>query len=154
MYKLVEYSDVYSKTSWSLWQVYRDEPAPDFNKNIIDFPADNNNSILFKYKLQIKGQTENSGAKNDVEIIVTLKYLSNIWKTLEMPLNNFEINLQLKWFKKCILVAGTTENQLPDLKITVTKLYVTVAALSTQENVKLVKQLEFSFKTQIYWNRY
>ena len=67
---------------------------------------------------------------------------------------NFEINLQLKWFKRCILVSGTAANQLPDLKITVTKLYGPVATLSTQENVKLGKQLEFSFKRQIYWNSY
>ena len=36
-YNLIEYSDVYSKTSWSLWQYYRDETALDNNNNIIDF---------------------------------------------------------------------------------------------------------------------
>ena len=45
MYSLLEYSDAYSKTSGSLWQYYRDEPALDDNNNIIDFPAHNNNSI-------------------------------------------------------------------------------------------------------------
>ena len=40
-----------------------------------------------------------------------LKYLRNVWRTIEMPLINFEISLQLKWSKKCILVAGTTTNQ-------------------------------------------
>ena len=27
MYDVLEYSDIYSKTSGSLWQYYRDEPA-------------------------------------------------------------------------------------------------------------------------------
>ena len=31
MYNLIEYSDIYSKTSGSLWQYYRDEPASDNN---------------------------------------------------------------------------------------------------------------------------
>ena len=39
MDNLIEYSDAYSKTSGSLWQYYRDEPALDNNNNIIDFPA-------------------------------------------------------------------------------------------------------------------
>ena len=44
MHNLIEYSDAYSKTSESLWQYYRDEPAIDANNNIIDFPVDKNNS--------------------------------------------------------------------------------------------------------------
>ena len=44
MYNLIECSDAYSKTSRSLWQYYRDEPALDNNGNINDFPANNNNN--------------------------------------------------------------------------------------------------------------
>ena len=50
MYDLIEYSDAYSKTSGSLWLYYRDELALDNNNNIIDFPADSNNSVSFKFK--------------------------------------------------------------------------------------------------------
>ena len=32
--------------------------------NDIDFPANNNNSILLKFKQQITGQTGNNGTKN------------------------------------------------------------------------------------------
>ena len=56
-----------------------------------------------------------------------------------MPLINYEISLQLKWPKNCILVAGTAANQNPEFKITDTKLYVTVASLSTQDITKLLK---------------
>ena len=84
MYNLIEYSDAYLKTSGSLWQYYRDEPAIDTNDSIIDFPANDNNSNSFKFKQQITGQTGNGDTK-DVEIMVQLKYLSSFWRTLEMP---------------------------------------------------------------------
>ena len=51
VYNLIECRNAYSKTSGRLWQYYRDEPALNNNNNIIDFPANNNNSILFKFKL-------------------------------------------------------------------------------------------------------
>ena len=76
MYNLIEYSDADSKTSGNLWKYYRDEPALDNNGNIIDFPANNNNSASFKFKQEITWQTGNGGTK-DVEIIVPLKYLNN-----------------------------------------------------------------------------
>ena len=85
MCNLIEYSDVYLKRSGSLWQYYKDEPALDNNNNIIHFPANNNKSISFKFRQQITGQTGN-GATKDNEIMVPLKYLSNFWRTLEMPL--------------------------------------------------------------------
>ena len=95
MYNLIEYSDGYSKTSGSLWQYYGDEPALDNNNNIIDFLTNGSNSISIKFKQQITRQTGYGGTK-DVEIIVPLKYLSNFWRTFEMPLINCKISLQLK----------------------------------------------------------
>ena len=94
MYNLIEYSNNYSKTSGCLRLYYRDEPALNANGVINDFPADNNNSALFKFKTKIAGKTENDGTKN-VKIMVQLKYLSNIWRTLEMTLINCKINLIL-----------------------------------------------------------
>ena len=81
MYNSIEYSDNYSKTSGSLWQYYRDKPALGANDNIADFPSNNNNSILFKFKTKIAGRTENDGT-SDVKIMIPLKYLSNF---LENP---------------------------------------------------------------------
>ena len=153
MYNLIEYSDAYSKTSGSLWQYYRDDPPLDKNGNVIDFPANNNKSISFQFEQQITGKAGNGGTK-DVEIMATLKYQSNFWRTLEMSLINCEINLQLKWSKHCIVVAGTAANQNPKFNITDTKLYVPVVTLSTQDNVKLLKQLESGFKRTINWNKY
>ena len=80
MYNLIEYSDIYAKTSGSLWQYYRDEP----NDNLTD-------SESLKSKLKITGKTHAPDNKNDVEIMVPLKYPSNFWRTLEMPLINCEV---------------------------------------------------------------
>ena len=86
--------------------------------------------------------------------MVPLKYLSNFWRTLEMPLINYEICLQLKWSKSCILVAGTAANQSPEFKITDTKLYLPVITLPTQDNIILLQQLESGFKRTNNWNKY
>ena len=93
MYNLIEYSDNYPKTTGSLWQYCKDIPARDANDVIIAFP-DGNATDSFKFKVKITGRTGNDGTK-DVEIMVPLKYLSNFWRTLEMPLINCEVNLIL-----------------------------------------------------------
>ena len=64
--------------------------------------------------------------------MVRLKYLSNFWRTLEMPLINCKVCLQLKWSKYCILVADTAANQNPEFKLIYTKLCVPVVTLSSQ----------------------
>ena len=58
MNNLLEYSDIYSKTSESLWHYYKDEPALNDNNVTIDFPADNNNNHSFKFRQKITGQTK------------------------------------------------------------------------------------------------
>ena len=40
----------------------------------------------------MNGQTNGDGIIN-VEIMVPLKYLSNVWRTLEMPLINCEVEI-------------------------------------------------------------
>ena len=82
-------------------------------------------------KQQITGQTGNNSTK-DVEIVVPLRYLSNFWRTLEMPLINCEISLMLAWSDNFFLVAGTVSNQVPTFIVTDTKLYSTVVTLLTQ----------------------
>ena len=86
--------------------------------------------------------------------MVQLKDLSNFWRTLEMPLINCEISLQLKWSKNCIPVAGTAANQNPGFQINDTKFYVPVVTSSTQDNIKLLRQLKSGFKRTINWNKY
>ena len=95
MYNLIENSNNYSKTSRSLWQYYKDIPAVNNDNAAVNF-TDNNLTDSFKFKVKMTGQTEDDGTKN-FEIMVPMKYLSNFWRTLEMPLINCEINLILAW---------------------------------------------------------
>ena len=142
MYNLIEYSDNYAKTTGSLWQYFRDEPVDD---------DDIEDSKPFKFKTKITGKAPNDGNEKDVEIMVQLKYLSNFWRTLEMPLINCEVNLILTWSSTCII---TESNGAGTFAITDTKLYVPVVTLSTQENTKFLQQLNSGFKTVINWNKY
>ena len=140
MYNLIEYSDNYSKTSRSLWQYYKDEP----DDNLVD-------SKSFKSRVEITGSTPADGNTKNAEIIVPLKYLSNFWRTLEMPLINCEVNLILTWSKDCVITNSTGEGKFA---ITETKLYVPVITLSTKDNAKLLQQLKSGFKRTINWNKY
>ena len=78
--------------------------------------------------------------------MVPLKYLSNFWRTLEIPLINCKVNLILKWPSTCVLIATNIPNQNETFAITDTKLYVPVVTLSTQENTKFLQQLNSGFE--------
>ena len=82
-----------------MWQYCKDIPAVDNNNAIVNF-AENNLTDLFNFKIKMTGQTGDDGTKN-VEVMIALKYLSNVWRTLEMPLINCEINLILTGSKLC-----------------------------------------------------
>ena len=106
-------------------------------------------SSSFKYKssfFKTLGNANNGAFKN-VKIAVPLKYLSNFWRSLEMPLINCKIHLELNWSKDCVMstIADTTFK---------TMLYVPIVTLSSKDNVKLVKLLEEGFKRPVYWNEY
>ena len=86
--------------------------------------------------------------------MVPLKYLRNFWRILEIPLINCEVNLILTWSSTCVIVSTNKTNQNATFAITDTKLYVPVVTLSTQENTKLLLQLNSGFKRVINWNKY
>ena len=66
--------------------------------------------------------------------MVSLKYLSNFWRTLEKPLINCEVNFILTWSSNCVIIYTDNSNQIPTFTITETNLYVPVVTLSTQDN--------------------
>ena len=86
--------------------------------------------------------------------MVLLKYVSNFWRILEMPLINCEVELILDWSANCVIIYTNVDNQVPTFTITETNLYVPVVTLSTQDNAKLLPQLKSSFKRTISWNKY
>ena len=166
MYNLLEYSKNYKKTTWSLWNYYRDEPSDQLSSN----------SESFRYKTSITGNTYNIGVgeagydenkvgKNKTEVVIPLKYLSNFWRSLNIPLINCEVELILTWSKNCVLADMTRRNAQGDnpaivpprgleFQITDTKLYVPVVTLSKENDTKLLEQLKTGFKRTIKWNKY
>ena len=144
MYNLIEYSDNYSDTSGSLWQFKRDEIEGDVDLtvNAQHIP---NNSSSFKYKSSFITN------RNGVKIVVPLKYLSNFWRSLEMPFINCKVELSLTWNPNCVL-----SNLVGNSTFTITdaKLYFRVFTLKTEDNVKLSKLLNEGFKRSVYWNKY
>ena len=152
MYNLIEYSDNYEKTTGSLRKYCKDIPARNDNNEIVVFRR-NNLTDSFNFKVKFTGRTGNNGTK-DVETMVPLKYLSNFWRTLEMPLINCEVNLILTWSSTCVLISTKIDGQNATFAITDTKPYVSVVTLSTQENIKFLQQLKSGFKRVINWNKY
>ena len=137
MYDLIEYSDNYSKSSGGLWQYYKDEPN--------DYLT---NSESFNSKVKITAKTSASGNTKYVKII---EYLSNFWRTLEMPLINCEVSFFLTWSSTCITTNSTGEGRFT---INDTKLFVPVVTLSAQDSAKLLQQFKSGFRKTINWNNY
>ena len=140
MYNLLEYSKNYRKTIGSLWNYYRAEASDPLSSN----------PQSFKYKTSITGNTLNVGTdeadydankvgKNKTEVVIPLNYLSNIWRSLNIPLINCEVELIFTWSKNCILVVMTADTIADpaivaptEIKIEIkdSKLYVPVVTLS------------------------
>ena len=106
MYNLLEYSKNYRKTIGSLYNYYRDELSDDADDNNFD-NIKIVNSNTFKYKNKKIGNTYNVNAGADgydvnkngtqeVELAIPLKYLSNFWRALNIPLISCEVSLELK----------------------------------------------------------
>ena len=122
------------------------------------------NSESFKYKTSITGNTYNIGdgeegydvnkvGKNETEVVIPLKNLSNFWKSLNIPFINCEVELILTWSKNCVLDDMTRTNAqgnnpaiVPpvelEFKITDTKLYVPVVSLSKENDIKTFRTIK------------
>ena len=147
MYNLLEYSDNYQDSPRSLYQFKRDDP-PDDNAEV----ANNTTSLVYKSKLT--KDTDNNNV-NKVKLVVPLKYVSSFFRSLEMPLVNCKIDLELTWHRDCMISsANTAAGQVVSLIITNAKSYVPVVTLSTKDNNNLTIQLNDGFKRTIYWNQY
>ena len=110
------------------------------------------NSQSFKFKATLVGNTldavnnRNSSVKN-TKIVVPLKYPSNFQRSLEIPLINCKIYLELNWIEDCIL---SSDGDSAKFKIMDAKLYASIVTLSTKDNANLTKQLNDEFKRSAY----
>ena len=102
MYNLLEYSKNYKKTTGSFWNYYRNEPNSGIGgeNNSVNYSIKDSKS--FDYKTSITGKLEGNNTEKEVKIVMPLKYLSNFWRALNMPLINCEPNLILTWSEKCV----------------------------------------------------
>ena len=148
MYNLIEYSDNYQDSSAALYQYKRDESPED--DAVADLTVDSSDS--FKYKIKLLGNvTEVAGnaggiRRLNVKVVVPLKYLSNFFRSLEMPLINCKIKLNLTWKKESVLstVAGEVVFIINDTKLDVPK----------EDNKDFIEQQNKAFQRSIYWNEY
>ena len=130
--------------------------------------ANDDNFKSFKYKAKLLGNAAalpSPSAANGIlwsaTIVVPLKYLSNSWRSFEMPWIICKVELKLSRAKYCVLsVAGNENNINEDANanniistIKNTKLYVPVVTLSTEDNQKLSRLLSKGFKRSVYWTK-
>ena len=155
MYNLIEYSDNYQDSSATLYQYKRDEPSVVLANNLAQ-----NNSTSFDYKIKLLGNPEvnNNIARRNVKVVVPLEYLSNFFRSLEMPLINCKIKLNLTWKKECVLSTDADNAANPENNavfiINDTKLYVPVVTLSNEDNKDVFEQQNKGFQRSIYRNKY
>ena len=150
MYNLIEYSDNYLDTSGSLCQFKRDKnPA-----NNVDLSVHHSQSFKYKAALVRKTLVTVNNAISSVKntkFIVSIKYISNFWRSLEMPMIKCKIHIALNWNEDCIL---SSDGDSVKFKIMDAKLDVPIATLFIKGNINLAKQLNDGFKRFLYWNNY
>ena len=109
-----------------------------------------------KYKATFVGKTAdavnntNRSVKTKT-IVVPLNYLSNFWRSIEMPLIDCKIHLELNWIEDYFLSSAGNSAKF---KITDATLHVPIVTLFSKNNVNLTKQLSIGFKRSVYWNNY
>ena len=73
----------------------------DNNDNMINNKTTTSKS--FKYNTKITGKTPINTTRLNAEVVVPLIYFSNVWRSLNLPLNNCKKELDLSWSKECII---------------------------------------------------
>ena len=149
MYNLIEYSDNYQDSPATLYQYKRDEP-PEANA-IADLTANNSSSFKYTISLLSDENVADGIVRLNVKVVVPLKYLSNFFRSLEMPLISCKIKLNLTSKKECVL---STDGGNAAFIINDTKMYVQVVTLSKEDNKSFIEQQNKRFQRSIYCNEY
>ena len=154
-----------------MFNYYRDEPKghdEGDGDNAINISIRGSKS--FDYKTKIVGSlADGELEQDDFEIAISLKYLGNFWRSLDIPLINCKITLILSWYENCVLVGRASRNEpnpppnppiatiessrVAKFEITDCKLYVPVVTLSAENDNKLLEQLKSGFRRYIKWNK-
>ena len=161
-----------------LWNYYRDEVNDDANENIAVCIKINDSKTVttksFKYKKKIIRKRPNDNNILHAEVVAPLKYLSNFWRFLGLPLANCEIELDLPWSKKCLIseisikpiIAGKPRANIPILAVAARQttgatfqinnatIYIPVFTFSINDNIKLLENIKQGFRRTISSNKY
>ena len=178
MLNLLEYNNNYSMTSRSLWNYYRDKVNDDAHEN-----NDNNNyrinngktttSKHFEFKTKIMGRTPGDDNILDTEVVVPLKYWCNFCGSLNLPLINCEMELNLMWPLNSIIYdisrkpeVGTNPGANPSFahaqttatnasfQMNSAKFYIPIVTLSINDDIKFLEKLKQQFKRTIFGDKY
>ena len=112
LYNMLEYSDNYADTTASLYQYQRPKPR-DNNGVLNDLTAAYSSSFKYQSGLVQKQLTGNNSAPvnagadpnfnvdhrlwKNIKIVVPLKYVSNFFRSLELPLINTKLYMEVNW---------------------------------------------------------
>ena len=163
MCHLIEYYDNYPVSTASLYQFKRQEPLANNADLTVDDPSS------FKYKSDLLGNApaeDGNAVWKNAQIMIPLKYISSFSRSLELPLINTKLYIQLNYTKNSVIpdAAGAST-----FKITKTELYVPVVTLKTEDNNKLnqlllesesddsattPKSKDNKIRRTVYWNQY
>ena len=124
-------------------------------------------SKSFECKTKIKGRTLDDNNMLDTEVVIPLKYLSNFWRFLDLPLINCKIKLDLSWSKECRVseititpemrgdnLADAMQTTGATFQINNTKLYVPVVTLSINSIIKFLENIKQGLKRTISSTNY
>ena len=162
--------NVYSITPGILWNYYKDEVNDDANENndAGNYRRNNNKTTTiksFEYKTKIITGTPANTNRLDTEVAVPLKYLSNFWRSLVLPLFKCGIGLICHGQEICVIsemLVNPNPNppaqeadvtQTKGATFNITKHYALVVTLSINDN-KFLENLKKKFKRTISWNKY
>ena len=160
---MLEYSDNYTDTTGCLYLYKRPEPR-DANGNVVNLGTTLSSfkyqSGLVEKQLTIPN-SENVPANTDpnfanayriwknIKIVVPLKYISNFFRNLELPLINTKLYMELNWTKFSVL-CNQDHNSI--FQITKSELYIHIVTLNTENNNKLSELLSKGFERTVVWN--
>ena len=140
---MITYNSKNVETTGSLW-FYCNGKTTNFNADI----ANTNKFKSFIYNAKLLENTEADGAKEilkNATIAVSLKHLSNFWRSLKMPLINCKVELKIKWTKNCVSTASGADNANANFEniiftIKDPMLYIPVVTISKRQS-KTIKTL-------------
>ena len=153
-----------------MWNYYRDEINDDGNENNDNGNNINYNNIItsksFEYKTKFIGTTPNNYNILDTQVVVSVKFLINLLRSLDLPLINCKIELNLSIITEASKTYGavpntnqvryhvTSQKARATFQISNTKLYVPVVTLLINDNIKFLQNIKQGFKRTISCKKY